>query len=69
MVIKCTYILHSKALQNFPKLGFLGMKINHLATLASLLFGRFSDRSEEIGQSNAARIPTQNVSCRKLGKQ
>jgi hypothetical protein len=26
-------MFHSKALQNLPKLGFLGLKINHLATL------------------------------------
>jgi hypothetical protein len=33
-VIKYTNIVHSKALQNIPKLGFLAyIKINHLATL------------------------------------
>jgi hypothetical protein len=33
MVIKYTNVFHSKALQNLPKLGFFGLKINHLATL------------------------------------
>jgi hypothetical protein len=33
MVIKYTKILHRKTLQNLPKLGFLGLKTNHLATL------------------------------------
>jgi hypothetical protein len=28
-----TNLFHSKALQNLPKLGFFGLKINHLATL------------------------------------
>jgi hypothetical protein len=33
MVIKYTNIYHSKALQNLPKFGILGLKTNHLATL------------------------------------
>jgi hypothetical protein len=35
MVIESTNIFHSKAHQNLPKLGFFGLKINHLATLLS----------------------------------
>jgi hypothetical protein len=31
-VIKCTNIFHSKAHKNLPKLGFLCLTINHLAT-------------------------------------
>jgi hypothetical protein len=31
MVMKCTNIFHSKALQYKHKLGIFGMKINHLA--------------------------------------
>jgi hypothetical protein len=34
MAIKGTNIILSKALQNKIKLGFFGMKINHLATPA-----------------------------------
>jgi hypothetical protein len=33
MAIKYTNIFHSKVLKNLPKLGFLGLKIYHLATL------------------------------------
>jgi hypothetical protein len=33
MTVKYTSIFHCKALQNLPKLGFLGLKTNHLATL------------------------------------
>jgi hypothetical protein len=33
MVMKYTNIFHSMAHQNIPKLGFFGMKINHLAAL------------------------------------
>jgi hypothetical protein len=33
MVIKYTNIYHSNALQNIPKFGIFGLKINHLATL------------------------------------
>jgi hypothetical protein len=33
MGTKYTNIFHSKALQNLPKLGFFGLKINRLATL------------------------------------
>jgi hypothetical protein len=33
MVITYTNIYHSKALQNLPKFGILGLKTNHLATL------------------------------------
>jgi hypothetical protein len=33
MIIKYN-TFHSKALQNLPKLGFFGLKTNHLATLA-----------------------------------
>jgi hypothetical protein len=32
---KYTNIFHSKALQNIPKFGFFGLKINHLATLTT----------------------------------
>jgi hypothetical protein len=42
MVIKYTTTFHSKALQIFPKLGFLFLKTNHLATLVG--------RSEKIWQ-------------------
>jgi hypothetical protein len=31
--VKYTKIFHSKTLLNIPKLGFFGLKINHLATL------------------------------------
>jgi hypothetical protein len=34
MAITYTNIFHCKALQNLPKLGFLGLKICHLATLS-----------------------------------
>jgi hypothetical protein len=37
MEIIYSNIVHSKALQNMPKLEFLGMKINHLATLRAIL--------------------------------
>jgi hypothetical protein len=33
--VKYTNIFHSKALQNTPKTGFFGLKINHLATMWS----------------------------------
>jgi hypothetical protein len=33
MAIKYINIFQSKALQNLPKLGFFGLKTNHLATL------------------------------------
>jgi hypothetical protein len=33
MVIKYTNIFHSKVVQNLPKIGIFGLKINHLATL------------------------------------
>jgi hypothetical protein len=33
MGIKCTNIFRSKDLKNLPKLGFFGLKTNHLATL------------------------------------
>jgi hypothetical protein len=36
--MKYTNILHSKALQNLPKLGYFGLKINHLATLSATTF-------------------------------
>jgi hypothetical protein len=38
MAINYTYIFQSKALQNFPKLGFFGLKTNHLATLSMSSF-------------------------------
>jgi hypothetical protein len=37
MVIKYTNIYHSKAFQNFTKIGIFGLKTNHLATLLSEL--------------------------------
>jgi hypothetical protein len=33
MVIKCTIIFYCKNLQNLPKIGIFGLKINHLGTL------------------------------------
>jgi hypothetical protein len=33
MVINYTNIFHYRALQNIPKFGVFGLKINHLATL------------------------------------
>jgi hypothetical protein len=39
MTIKYTNIFHNKDHQNFPKLGFFGVKIYHLATL--LAIGRY----------------------------
>jgi hypothetical protein len=33
VAIKYSKIYQSKALENLPKLGFFGLKINHLATL------------------------------------
>jgi hypothetical protein len=33
MAIDYPKVFHSKALQNFPKLGFFGLKMYHLATL------------------------------------
>jgi hypothetical protein len=43
MVIKYTNIFHSKALQNLPKLGFFGLKINHLVTLMPSYYKWLSD--------------------------
>jgi hypothetical protein len=34
MAVKETTLFHCKALQKLPKLGFFGLKISHLATLA-----------------------------------
>jgi hypothetical protein len=36
MAVKSTDIFNSKALQNIPKLGFYGLKIDHLATLVPI---------------------------------
>jgi hypothetical protein len=36
MAIKYIYIFQSKAVQNLPKLGFFGLKTNHLETLPPL---------------------------------
>jgi hypothetical protein len=36
MVIKYTNIFHSKAIQNLPKIGIFGLKINYLATLVDI---------------------------------
>jgi hypothetical protein len=33
MTIKCTKIVHSKALQKLPQTGIFGLKIDHLASL------------------------------------
>jgi hypothetical protein len=41
MAVKFTNIFHSKALPNIPKLGFLGLKINHLPTLVFTLCSSF----------------------------
>jgi hypothetical protein len=40
MTIQYTSILHSKALQTLSKLGFIGLKTNHLATLFFTLHRR-----------------------------
>jgi hypothetical protein len=40
MVLKYTNILFFKALQNIPKLDFFGLKIYHLATLATAIKNR-----------------------------
>jgi hypothetical protein len=34
--VEYTNTFYSKALQNVPKLGFFGLKINHLATLVHI---------------------------------
>jgi hypothetical protein len=54
MVIKYTNLLHSKALQNLPKLGFLALKINRLATRSVPEFlGKRVPGSEFLGK----RVP------------
>jgi hypothetical protein len=41
MGIKYTKIVHSKTLQNLSKLGFFGLKTNHLATLVFIQPDRY----------------------------
>jgi hypothetical protein len=41
MSMKYTINMHSKAFQNIPKLAFFGIKINHLATLVSIVSSAF----------------------------
>jgi hypothetical protein len=52
MSIKSINIFQSKAPQNLPKLGFFGLKTNHLATLR--LFGLFTLTFDEAAADGGA---------------
>jgi hypothetical protein len=59
MGIKYTNIFHCKSLQNLPKLGFLGLKIYHLATVHVVrhvdFFVRVVAVRQRVGDGAAAR--------------
>jgi hypothetical protein len=65
-IIKYTNIINSKALRNFPKFRFLGLKISHLATLRQIMQGPGFCWWMETGRPDGAKFYPRGESVPKL---